>query len=99
MRAVSLFLSGAEVSELIPVCYVVVLAPLDPVKLVSYIMEKTEKTARCAFRFVQRLTPITKAFTGNKSTLAEMAAEVLPPAFKTEDNRGLKVGRSPITSS
>lgn len=73
------------------VCYVVVLAPLDPVKLVNYILEKCEKTARCGMRFVQRLTPISVARTGNKTTLAQMAVDMLPEAFKTEDNRGLKV--------
>lgn len=79
------------------VVYVVVLEPLDPVKLVNHIMEKCERTARCGYRFVQRLTPIAKTGPANKTTLEDMSTALLPDAFQTEDGRGLKVCRGKAT--
>jgi tRNA acetyltransferase TAN1 len=71
--------------------YIVVLEPLDPVRLVEHILAKCESTARCNMRFVQRLTPIARTGPGNKTKLAELAKEILPAAFHTEDGSGLKV--------
>lgn len=71
--------------------YIIVLAPLDPVKLVTHIMEGCERARKCSLRFVQRLTPITRAGNGTLNSLAELARDVLPAGFHTEDGRGLKV--------
>lgn len=74
---------------LIEVVYIVVLKPLDPSKLVAHIMDKCETSARCSFRFVQRLMPITAVSNANLDKLAQLAAGVLPAVF---DAPGLKVG-------
>ncbi|RSH77608.1 uncharacterized protein EHS24_003168 [Apiotrichum porosum] len=74
------------------VVYIIVLAPLDPVKLVTHIMEGCERARKCSLRFVQRLTPITRAGNGTLNSLAELARDVLPAGFHTEDGRGLKFG-------
>ncbi|KAL1413413.1 hypothetical protein Q8F55_001179 [Vanrija albida] len=72
------------------VCYILVFPPLDPVKLVYNVLERCERTAKCSFKFTQRLTPITATSGGYLDKLTAMAAETLPAGFKTETDGPLK---------
>ncbi|TXT15659.1 hypothetical protein VHUM_00162 [Vanrija humicola] len=67
------------------VCYILVFAPLDPVKLVYKVLERCERTAKCSFKFTQRLTPITATSGGYLDKLVAMAAETLPAGFEKDD--------------
>lgn len=73
------------------VCYILVYAPLDPVKLVYNVLERCERTAKCSFKFTQRLTPITATSGGYLDKLVAMAAETLPAGFEKEGGGALKV--------
>lgn len=63
------------------VLYINVLPPLDPIVLVRHIIEKCERTARCSFRFTQRLTPVTAISHASLDNLRKIAAETLPEKF------------------
>jgi tRNA acetyltransferase TAN1 len=73
------------------VVYIVVLAPLDPVRLVQHILAKCETTAKCGFRSVQRLTPISRTGPGNKTVLVELSEALLPEGLRMPDNAPVKV--------
>lgn len=77
--------------RLIAVCYIIVLEPLDPSKLVRFILEKSERTAKCSFRFAQRIVPFHAVGRASMEELKEIAHKVIPDGFKTDDGRGLKV--------
>lgn len=72
-------------------CYIIVLEPLDPSKLVRFILEKAERTQKCSFRFAQRIIPFHAVGRADMEELKEASLKVLPDGFKTDDNRGLKV--------
>lgn len=67
------------------------LEPLDPSKLVRFILEKAERTQKCSFRFAQRIIPFHAVGRADMEELKEASLKVLPDGFKTDDNRGLKV--------
>lgn len=78
----------AKLGQLMKVVYILVLKPLDPTKLVAHIMERCEASARCSFRFVQRLTPISMVGSAKLERLGEVASKVLPAGF---ERPGLRV--------
>ncbi|BEI83990.1 hypothetical protein CcaverHIS002_0405940 [Cutaneotrichosporon cavernicola] len=61
--------------------YINVLPPLDPIALVRYIIERCERTARCSFRFIQRLTPVSATSHADMDGLRRIAAEALAGPF------------------
>ncbi|KLT45515.1 hypothetical protein CC85DRAFT_306697 [Cutaneotrichosporon oleaginosum] len=61
--------------------YINVLPPLDPIALVRHIIERCERTGRCSFRFIQRLTPVSATAHADIESLRRIAAQVLPGPF------------------
>lgn len=74
--------------------YVIVLEPLDPVRLVHRILEKTEETAKCPFRFLRRIVPVTATTNATLPALKTLAAPIVKAGFDTPDNRSLTVSDS-----
>ncbi|EKC97815.1 hypothetical protein A1Q2_07818 [Trichosporon asahii var. asahii CBS 8904] len=72
-------------------CYIIVLEPLDPSKLVRFILEKAERAQKCSFRFAQRIIPFHAVGRADMEELKEASLKVLPDGFKTDDDRGLKI--------
>jgi tRNA acetyltransferase TAN1 len=83
-----------HLSQLTSVLYINVLPPLDPIALVRHIIERCERTARCSFRFIQRLTPVSSTSHADMAGLRRIASEVLPGPF----SGGPKKVRSPSAS-
>jgi len=82
--------------ELTIVFYVEVLEPLDPVRIVHYILEQTEKNAKCPFRFLRRIVPMTGVTNATLPSLKLAAGSVIEEGFSTPDNTQLKVS-CPLT--
>ncbi|GMK55181.1 hypothetical protein CspeluHIS016_0202370 [Cutaneotrichosporon spelunceum] len=61
--------------------YINVLPPLDPIALVRHIVERCERTARCSFRFIQRLTPVSATAHADMDGLRRIAAQALAGPF------------------
>ena len=83
---------------LIKVFYVEVLEPLDPVRIVHYIMEQTEKNAKCPFRYLRRIVPMMGVTNATLPSLKVVAEPVVAAGFSTPENTQFKV-REGIESS
>jgi tRNA acetyltransferase TAN1 len=78
------------------VFYVEVLEPLDPIRIVHYILEQTEKNAKCPFRFLRRIVPMTGVTNATLPSLKLAAEPVIEEGFSTPDNVQLKVSRQEL---
>lgn len=81
-------------AKLTAVFYVIVLEPLDPVRLVHRILERTEETVQCPFRFLRRIVPITGTTNATIPALKTLAAPVIREGFATPANQSFTVSRT-----
>ncbi|ODO11175.1 hypothetical protein I350_01779 [Cryptococcus amylolentus CBS 6273] len=70
--------------------YVNVLPPLDPHRIVRYILEQAESTGKYPLKHCKRLVPIPETSGATLKQLSDLAAKVVKPAFDTPDHRPFK---------
>ncbi|WVR09501.1 hypothetical protein IAU60_006569 [Kwoniella sp. DSM 27419] len=73
------------------VTYINVLPPLSPYVLVRRILEQAESSGKSPLRFCKRLIPISATCGATIHQLSETASGVVAEAFKTDDDKPLKV--------
>ncbi|ODN90825.1 hypothetical protein L198_06142 [Cryptococcus wingfieldii CBS 7118] len=70
--------------------YVNVLPPLDPHRIVRYILEQAESTGKYPLKHCKRLVPIPETSGATLKQLSDLAAKIVKPAFDTPDHRSFK---------
>ncbi|KIR68049.1 hypothetical protein I314_01542 [Cryptococcus bacillisporus CA1873] len=70
--------------------YVIILPPLQPHRLVEYILKHAESTGKCPLRHCKRLIPIPATAGATLRQLSEVAASVVKSGFESPDGQAFK---------